>query len=216
MGEGHKHAVRSDGVNTLSSDLDFLTVQFAQDLNTHTLRAGLGKVGDQIVAENGRRTQALIGISRRQDLGLGAQVDAFQDRNIALIKSLGADQIQDLRDTLSSAELGSMRVEDLRALIEERFDVSQSRADLIARDQTLKLNGQVTMARQTGAGIESYVWTTAGDDRVRDEHDAQDGETFSWDDPPPTGHPGDDFQCRCTAFPVITAFDASGAETEED
>ncbi|MEM6848035.1 MAG: phage minor head protein [Pseudomonadota bacterium] len=49
--------------------------------------------------------------------------------------------------------------------------------------------------RQTG----QYVWRTRGDDRVRSSHAANDGRLFSYDDPPPTGHPGEDYGCRCTA-----------------
>ena len=44
-----------------------------------------------------------------------------------------------------------------------------------------------------------YIWRTQGDNKVRPSHRANDGKIFSWDDPPPTGHPGEDFGCRCFA-----------------
>ena len=46
-----------------------------------------------------------------------------------------------------------------------------------------------------------YIWRTRGDSKVRKEHAANNGKVFSWDNPPPTGHPGDDYGCRCTAEP---------------
>jgi hypothetical protein len=46
-----------------------------------------------------------------------------------------------------------------------------------------------------------YVWRTQGDARVRASHRANDGKIFAWDDPPPTGHPGEDYGCRCRAEP---------------
>ncbi len=47
-----------------------------------------------------------------------------------------------------------------------------------------------------------YTWRTVGDNRVRNRHAENDGKVFAWDNPPPTGHPGDDHNCRCWAEPV--------------
>jgi SPP1 gp7 family putative phage head morphogenesis protein len=47
----------------------------------------------------------------------------------------------------------------------------------------------------------SYVWRTREDEKVRPSHAANDGVIFAWDAPPTTGHPGEDFGCRCTAEP---------------
>lgn len=46
-----------------------------------------------------------------------------------------------------------------------------------------------------------YTWRTAHDERVRPAHAANEGRVFAWSDPPPTGHPGHDPNCRCTAEP---------------
>ena len=52
-------------------------------------------------------------------------------------------------------------------------------------------------------GIKQYIWSTSGDERVRDSHAENDGKIFSYDDPPPTGHPGDEINCRCVAIPYF-------------
>jgi SPP1 gp7 family putative phage head morphogenesis protein len=44
-----------------------------------------------------------------------------------------------------------------------------------------------------------YIWRTQGDDKVRLSHAENDGKVFSYDDPPETGNPGEDFGCRCWA-----------------
>ena len=111
------------------------------------------------------------------------------------------------RQILDDVENIGLRVEDLAELIGERVDVSLSRATLIARDQTLKLNGALNALRQTEAGVESYTWSTSRDERVRESHAELEGETFSWDDAPEPGHPGEDIQCRCVAIPVIAEFE---------
>lgn len=46
-----------------------------------------------------------------------------------------------------------------------------------------------------------HIWRTRDDEKVRSSHAANDGQVFAWDDPPPTGHPGEDYECRCTAEP---------------
>ena len=75
---------------------------------------------------------------------------------------------------------------------------------LLSRDQTTKLNASLTKLRQESAGITEYIWQTAGDERVRPTHKANDGKKFNWDKPPAkTGHPGTDINCRCVAIPVM-------------
>lgn len=46
-----------------------------------------------------------------------------------------------------------------------------------------------------------YIWRTRGDERVRSSHAANNGKIFAWDTPPDTGHPGEDYGCRCWAEP---------------
>lgn len=46
-----------------------------------------------------------------------------------------------------------------------------------------------------------YIWRTEGDNRVRPNHAAKNGRIFSWNEPAGFKHPGDEFNCRCTAEP---------------
>jgi SPP1 gp7 family putative phage head morphogenesis protein len=125
---------------------------------------------------------------------------AFIERNVSLI-----DEERVRREVAAIIEAPireGVRVEEIRAEIQERMGVVRSRAELIARDQTLKLYGQVQEERQVDAGIEEYVWSTSLDERVRSRHTELEGTTQRWDAPPVvdprTGrreHPGGDFQC---------------------
>lgn len=97
--------------------------------------------------------------------------------------------------------------------IENRFGFAQDHAEFIARDQVGTLNGQLDAQRQVGLGVSRFIWRTVGDERVRDEHVALDGETFSYDDPPDEGLPGEPINCRCSAEPVLDdIFDELDAE----
>jgi hypothetical protein len=44
-----------------------------------------------------------------------------------------------------------------------------------------------------------YIWRTIGDDKVRSSHAANNGKIFVWSQPPETGHPGEEYGCRCWA-----------------
>ncbi len=140
--------------------------------------------------------------------------DAFRKENVALIKSISEDQLDQVTELLDEAFDEGRSVESLKKDIKERFDVSKSRADLIARDQVLKLNAQITKTRHRAVGITHYTWSTSQDERVRPMHDDLEGEEFAWDDPPVTNedgdrnHPGEDYQCRCVAIPVVRDLEA--------
>lgn len=168
-----------------------------------------GKVGPafdrharELAAAN-KKAMRVIGIRPGLDLGLEAEIAKRRDENIQLVVKAARSYADDVRHVFSKPENVGLRVEELKDQLQERADVSESRAELIARDQTLKVNGAITEIRQRGAGVEKYVWSTSLDERVRETHAALEGQTFSWDSPPEVGHPGEDFQCRCVAVPVI-------------
>ncbi len=123
--------------------------------------------------------------------------------NVELIKSIPTKYLEKVKSEVYSGASQGLRWESIAEKVQAAGDTTESRAKLIARDQVSKMNGSFNEARQTSLGIEKYIWQTAGDERVRDEHAANDGQVFSWDDPPATGHPGDDIQCRCVALPYF-------------
>lgn len=137
------------------------------------------------------------------DPGLATAIDAARQANIALITNAARDYAADVQKVFNDPKNIGLHVKDLTDKLVERGNVSQSRAELIARDQTLKLNGNITQIRQQAAGITSYTWSTSNDERVRDEHRALEGQVFTWGNPPSVGAPGEDFQCRCIAVPII-------------
>ncbi len=123
--------------------------------------------------------------------------------NVELIKSIPSQYLDRVKKEVYNGTSQGMRWEDIATKVQEAGDVTESRAKLIARDQVSKMNGSFNRARQTSMGVEKYIWQTSGDERVRDTHAQNDGKVFSWDDPPDTGHPGEDIQCRCVALPYF-------------
>ena len=72
-------------------------------------------------------------------------------------------------------------------------------AAIIARYAEI-LNGFFQME---GLQLESYVWRSRDDSRVRSTHAEYDDHIFMWSDPPEGGHPGQGWNCRCIAEPII-------------
>ncbi len=136
----------------------------------------------------------------------------WQRRNLDLIRALSVAKVERVERAIR-AHRGA-RVETLAKRIAEATGTGDGHARLLARDQTLKLMGQVTQARHQAAGVTEYVWRTSRDERVRQRHKELDGSRQKYSDPPvvdeATGrraHPSDDFQCRCTADPVLPGID---------
>lgn len=136
---------------------------------------------------------------------LTTQLDMFTAQNVDLIKNISSTAMNDIKGIVTRGFAQGTNLKDIQTQLTERIEgFTRNRAKTIARDQTSKLNGQLTKLRQTGHGISKYVWSTAGDERVRPTHALNEGRTFSWDNPPgATGNPGDDYSCRCTAIPVL-------------
>jgi len=51
--------------------------------------------------------------------------------------------------------------------------------------------------------LETYIWRGQDDARVRAAHAEYDDRAFAWSDPPAGGNPGEVWNCRCTAEPII-------------
>lgn len=157
-----------------------------------------------------------LGIDIRKEPNMTPLIDGWRKDSVARVTAMADDQLDKIEDILS--EGFGRRAESIAKDIERQLDdVSASRAELIARDQVLTLNAKITEFRQVASGIEEYVWTTSNDERVRDEHEALEGETFSWDEggDPEEGHPGEAINCRCTAFPILPELSGDDAGTDE-
>lgn len=192
-----------------SHDLDLAGVEVRM---IHYIRQAVPPAFDRMAAAvdgtNEKAAERLHGIPLART-STAAEIARFRDQNIRLVENAGRAYAAQVREVFDDPENYGLRVEDLAQKLEERGQVSSSRAELIARDQTLKLNAQLNESRQTSAGVKSYRWSGSLDERERPEHRALEGQIFDWDDPPVTNeegdrnHPGEDFQCRCVAVPVV-------------
>jgi len=133
---------------------------------------------------------------------LNAALNSFIKENVTLINKMTTDQIDSIEGIMQRGFRTGLSSSEIATQIEKQIGVTKNKARFIARDQVGKLNGQLTGMRQTNLGITKYKWRTQLDNRVRPNHRTKEGVTFFWDNAPAdTGHPGEDFQCRCHAEP---------------
>lgn len=137
------------------------------------------------------------------DASIKDVIESAVVRNVDLITSIPEQYFGKVRSAVTEGVQDGLRWEDIAAKIQEATDATESRAKFIARDQVSKMNAAVNETRQTDLGIDSYIWSGAMDERERESHADNEGKQFRWDDPPATGHPGEDYNCRCVALPVF-------------
>ena len=190
------------------------------------VRTTLGSVDDKLSA----KIYTSLGVQVRQALlEHGPIAETMADalgENVDLITSIADDYFDELETILADnwSNVGDWR--QAVEAVEHLGEVTQSRAELIARDQVMKMNSRFNQARQQSLGVTRYEWQTVGDDRVRPAHEELEGTEHDWDEPPTdadgnTGHAGDcGINDRCTANPILDLDpddeDAGGDEADEE
>lgn len=128
------------------------------------------------------------------------------------IRDWADEEILNLRETMKKSTLRGVRYEEMVGHIQRSYGVSKSKAQFLARQETNLLTAEIRESRYRDAGITEYRWRcVAGSSAhpVRPRHKALDGKIFSWDHPPIVDdqgnrkHPGQDYNCRCIAIPVV-------------
>jgi len=131
--------------------------------------------------------------------------------NVDLIRTVPEQYLGKVEEAVTGGWSQGQRWESIVEQVKHVGDVTESRAEVIARDQVAKMNSSFNQERQQQVGIEKYEWSTSQDERVRPSHQEVDGKVFRWDEPGPVAgsvdgepcHAGQDILCRCAALPYI-------------
>lgn len=198
--------VRTDSLNDLHDAIDRVQEQIGRVALAPELEAVRASVSDHVDRDLSR----VLKIDVRRQTGVDAASIVFVQKNVALIRSVSFDQLGKMREVVDAWHREGSSYEELRNQLMDTFALPRARAALIARDQTLKLNSDLTRHRHEQVGITHYKWSSSHDERVRAGHRALDGKVFAWADPPVVDPrsgrrepPGRDFQCRCVAIPQV-------------
>jgi SPP1 gp7 family putative phage head morphogenesis protein len=156
-------------------------------------------LGKKVVKTEVKKFHGLIGI--KPNVQTKADIDKFVEFNTLRIQSQDFRVVNKIQ-TILKGSLGR-RHEDVAKDITYFLGVEEKKAKLIARDQILTLQANITRRAHERVGIVEYIWTTAGDQRVRESHEELNNTKQRYDNPPEEGNPGDEINCRCIAFPVM-------------
>ncbi|MGB7270402.1 MAG: phage minor head protein [Albidovulum sp.] len=162
---------------------------------------------------SGGQSAFVLALNNLVDLGTkfsvvpGRPLDGIIDDALAAaVGSLNRSLPSGASIDISAVDLTPIRdqfrreVSDLLTEIEVLVDPNDPVITSIIARYAEVLNGYFqTQARQ----IEMYTWRSRDDSRVRASHSEYDDSVFSWSDPPKGGHPGQGWNCRCTAEPII-------------
>ena len=160
----------------------------------------------EVVALEGKKILAELGVNISFDLLNPKVVEFIETRTGDLITSISNTTKEALRRTLKEGvELGES-IPKLAKRIASVYDDAQGyRSVLIARTEniTASNNGALNAYRQSKV-VEKKSWLTAGDDRVRPEHEAMDGETVLLEEAFSNGLmcPSEP-NCRCCIIAVL-------------
>jgi SPP1 gp7 family putative phage head morphogenesis protein len=202
--------VRTDG---LADDMYFILngvrVEFARVFPSAKTRSEAQKAADEVSNHNRSQVKKVLKSTLQLDLfrsepWLKDQIDIFVEQNVGLIKTVDEKYFGEVQEIVFRGARTGSSVKEIAEEIRNRGQVSRSRAELIARDQINKFNGNLSEIRQRDLGVTRYIWRTSLDERVREEHRKLEGKEFSWSKPPSEGHPGEAINCRCYAEPILT------------
>lgn len=165
-----------------------------------------GNIQNQAEVSTNLKNQTGIDLSAylRNSPNISERVNTLTAGNIQLIKSIRSQYLDKVQNAVMQAMVKGTLNKDLSTQIKALGQTTEKRAMFIARDQSSKLNAALTQARHEDVGVTKYMWSTSGDERVRDSHAEKDGQIFEYANPPAdTGHPGHDVNCRCVAIAVF-------------
>jgi SPP1 gp7 family putative phage head morphogenesis protein len=128
------------------------------------------------------------------------------------IKGWLEEEVVQLRRRMEKSTWQGNRYESMVSTIKRRYGVADSKAKILARQETNLLVTKLKECRYLEAGVPDYRWRcvkASPNHPVRPYHLKNDGKIFSWKNPPVVNargerkHPGCDYNCRCIAIPVV-------------
>lgn len=139
------------------------------------------------------------------------------ENNVRLIKTIPNIYFNDVSEAIYAHFTGAPLPEGITERLSTIGGIPKSRAAFIARDQTAKLNGQLTRYRHESVGIKKYTWRNSQDQRVvgnpaglypkptrgHGNHWEREGKVYYYNKPPADGNPGFAYNCRCYAEAIL-------------
>lgn len=197
--------------NALTSKFDDLFASLAKPMSEDMLN-DVNKSSKQTL------TQGLKEISGGLTIPVASINDQLKEilsatisENVTLIKNIPAKYMTNIQGAVMRSIASGNGLKDLVPAINKQKGITLRRARIIAADQTSKAYSNLTASRMQDVGLEEYIWRhTPGSRYPRHEHEAMDGNIYSFKNPPvidsktgERGIPGQLIHCNCRMGLVI-------------
>lgn len=189
--------------------------RYAETLKPWAENAALTMIGAVDRSNINSWRNGAVKISAALEQQMNAAVDGVSIRKMievaaSQIRSIPQNAADRVPDIIAKAVMSGERAEIAAKKIEtlgQIGEIARSDAIRIARTSISTAQMQITRQRAKAIGSPGYIWRSAGDDDVREDHAAMDGRFVEWDDPPVFNgracHAGEDYGCRCYGDPVV-------------
>lgn len=124
-------------------------------------------------------------------------------QNVGYIKSIEEQYHKKVETVVYEGVKNGTSTKEIREQIVKQFHVSEAKAQFLAVDQSGTIHGQLVAKRHKNMGVKKFEWVTSNDERVRASHRALGGKVFDYSNPPNGKLCGEDYRCRCTAYPIF-------------
>lgn len=184
-------------------------------LRTPAMQEALIAAAQRAARISAQRLKAVDPTNKRLALAVDAfsgkrladSAQAFARRNARLVTRVGRRQqarIADLaRDALRTGRAMEDVEKDLAKVLGPRDSLQRRNIRLLARNEVTTLSADITRQRHEALGVKRERWSSSKDQRVRSEHQANDGKIYNIATGIRGERPGEAIGCRCVAVPVL-------------
>lgn len=128
-------------------------------------------------------------------------VESTVQQNVGYIQAIHDTLYEKIQSIIFEGMKNGSSTKEIREQLIRQAGLGEVRAQFIAVDQAGSIHGQLVARRHKKMGVKKFEWITSGDERVRESHKALSGKICDYKNPPNGKVPGQDYRCRCTAYP---------------
>ena len=140
-----------------------------------------------------------------------ARINSIQEAAASLIRDISEQARKDVSGIIWRGITEQRNRRDVAKDIQERLGIARKRANLIANDQSQKLNSALSDIRAEEAGLDTYIWRHSGKKNYREHHKARDGKRYKRGEPA-GDQPGWAIYCGCHQQWVVEVEEAQELE----
>ena len=125
------------------------------------------------------------------------------------IKNMLFEETTKMRNELRELVEQGASNKSISQYLQDNYKMTQKRSLFIARQESSLLLSEYSKQQYLNNGIKKYIWSTSNDERVRKLHRELNHTIQEFDNPPiddtngKRHNPGENFNCRCVAIPIL-------------